>query len=133
MTTAPRPDLAPSETYALLGCLLAAIEVTQTADFIVIPVFEHDVTARAELVVGRDAGSADVEKAHMYPSDIKECQSPSPGCPVTTNQAVCRGGSICGPPKNACAPYRAIKRSSLSNWLRIVARESSWRRIVIVS
>jgi hypothetical protein len=71
MTTAPTPDLAPSETYAPLGRLLAAIEVTQTADLIAIPVFEHDVTVRAALVVGHDAESADVEKAHMYCSDIK--------------------------------------------------------------
>ena len=71
MITGPTPDLALSETYAPLGRLLAAIEVTQTADLIAIPVFEHDVTVRAELVVGHDAESADVEKAHMYSSDIK--------------------------------------------------------------
>jgi hypothetical protein len=44
--------------------LLAGIEVTQTADFIALPVFEHHVTVRAELAVGRDARPADVEKAH---------------------------------------------------------------------
>jgi hypothetical protein len=64
MTTAAMPALAPSETYAALACLLARIEVTQTADFIAIPFFEHHVTVRAELVVGRDARSADIQKAH---------------------------------------------------------------------
>jgi hypothetical protein len=56
--------LAPSEAYAPLACLLAGIEVTQLADFIAIPVYEQQVTVRAELVVGHDARSADVEKAH---------------------------------------------------------------------
>jgi hypothetical protein len=64
MTTAAMPDLAPSDAYAPLACLLAGIEVTQIADFIALPVFEPHVTVRAELFVGRDAGSADVEKSH---------------------------------------------------------------------
>jgi hypothetical protein len=64
MTTAAMPDLAPSDVDAPPPCLLAGIEATQTADFIAIPVFEPHVTVRAELVVGRDARSANVEKAH---------------------------------------------------------------------
>lgn len=63
-TTATLPDLAPSGADAPPACLLAGIEVTQTADFIAIPVFEPHVTVRAALVIGRDARSADVEKAH---------------------------------------------------------------------
>jgi hypothetical protein len=64
MTAAAMPDLAPSDAKAPPACLLAGIEVTQTADFIAIPVFEHHVTVRAEFVVGRDARSANVEKTH---------------------------------------------------------------------
>jgi hypothetical protein len=56
--------LAPSQAEAPLTCLPTGIEVTQTADFIAIPVFEQHLAVRAELVVGRNAGSADVEKAH---------------------------------------------------------------------
>jgi hypothetical protein len=58
------PALAPSDSNAPLACLLACIVVTQTASFIAIPVFKHHMTIRAELVVGRDARSADLEKAH---------------------------------------------------------------------
>jgi hypothetical protein len=64
MTTAAMPDLAASDADAPPACLLAGIEVTQTADFIAIPVLEHHVAVRAKLVVGRDARSANVEKAH---------------------------------------------------------------------
>jgi hypothetical protein len=44
--------------------LLAGIVVTQAADLIAIPVLEQHLTVRAALFVGRDARSADVEKAH---------------------------------------------------------------------
>jgi hypothetical protein len=44
--------------------MLACIIATQAASFIAIPFFEHHVTVRAELFVGSDACSADVEKAH---------------------------------------------------------------------
>jgi hypothetical protein len=56
--------LAPSDADTAVTCLLASIVVTEPAHLIAIPVFQHHVTARAELVVGRDAGSADVEKSH---------------------------------------------------------------------
>jgi hypothetical protein len=58
------PDSAPSDAAAPLACLLASVEVTQTADFRAIPIFKHHLGVRTELVVGRDARSADVEKAH---------------------------------------------------------------------
>jgi hypothetical protein len=58
------PALPSPEAYAPLACRLAGIEATELAHPIAIPLFEHYVTVRAALVVGRDAGSADVEKAH---------------------------------------------------------------------
>jgi hypothetical protein len=58
------PALPPSEAYALLACVLASIVVTEPAHPIAIPFLQHHVTVRAELVVGRDAGPTNVEKAH---------------------------------------------------------------------
>jgi hypothetical protein len=58
------PALPPPEAYAPLACRMAGIEAAEPAHPIAIPLFEHYVTVRAALVVGRDAGSADVEKAH---------------------------------------------------------------------
>ena len=58
------PALPSPEAYAPLACQLAGIVVTQPARLIPIPFFEHHVTVRAELVVIRDARSADLEKAH---------------------------------------------------------------------
>jgi hypothetical protein len=49
---------------APLACLLACIVVTQTANLIALPFLEHHVAVRTELVVVRNAGSADVQKAH---------------------------------------------------------------------
>jgi hypothetical protein len=56
--------LAPSGAYTPLACLLAGIVVTETAHLIAIPFLEYHMTIRAELFVGRDARSADIEKAH---------------------------------------------------------------------
>ena len=52
--------------------------------------------------------------------------------PMPSDEAVCRGGSVCGSPKNACALYRAIRRSKVSSWCSIVAVESSSMTIVTV-
>jgi hypothetical protein len=56
--------LPPSDAEAPLVCLLASIVVAETANLIALPFLEHDVAIRTELFVIRDAGSADVEKAH---------------------------------------------------------------------
>jgi hypothetical protein len=56
--------LAPSDAEAPLACPLAGIVVTEPAHLITIPFLENHVAVRAELFVGRDARSADVEKAH---------------------------------------------------------------------
>ena len=64
MTTAAMPALATSEADAPLAWLLAGIVVTQTADFIALPLLEYYVTVRAERVVGCDARSTDLEKSH---------------------------------------------------------------------
>jgi hypothetical protein len=58
------PVLPPSDAYAPLACRLAGIIVTEPAHPIAIPFFEQYVAVRAEFVVGCDARSADVEKAH---------------------------------------------------------------------
>ena len=58
------PALPPSEAEAPLACLLASIVVTEPAHLIALTFLEPHVAVRAALVVGRDARSADVEKAH---------------------------------------------------------------------
>jgi hypothetical protein len=125
--------LAPSEAYAPLACLLASIVVTETTHLIAIRFFEHHVTVRTELFVIRDARSADVEKAHHV---LLCCwvvyERGRAAERVTSSHEVCLGGSVSGLPKNASAPYRAIRRSSMSSWLAIVARESALMKIVRV-
>jgi hypothetical protein len=58
------PAFTPSDSETSLACLLAGIVVTPSAPLIASSVSEQQLGMRAEFVVGRNAGHADVENAH---------------------------------------------------------------------